>query len=211
MANTSRPAPKSRAELSLANQSVTRVGANTIFNYSVANNEVDLQAGTILFSKPKDGKEMTIKTASVTAAIVGTTGFAALINKELMFGLIEGHATLVVNGVTYHIGAGEILRLAPGGKPQTFYYNIPTFVSTSPLLTKFHSTLPNQAYIDKEVAMYNDFAARGFIAPPVEPYFISNFDGSVPLIPIPARDSAANSLDRFNQPPKMAPPTTNPG
>ena len=46
---------KSRAELDLANQSVTRVGANTIFNYTAGNNEVDLQAGTILFSKPKDG------------------------------------------------------------------------------------------------------------------------------------------------------------
>ncbi len=67
---------KSRAELSLANQSITRLGANTIFNYSVANNEIDLQSGTILFSKPKDGKEMIIKTAAVTAAIVGTTGFA---------------------------------------------------------------------------------------------------------------------------------------
>src|SRR5450631_3672890 len=33
---------KSRAELQLANQSITRLGANTIFNYSVANNEVDL-------------------------------------------------------------------------------------------------------------------------------------------------------------------------
>jgi hypothetical protein len=200
---------KSRAELALANQSVTRMGANTIFNYSVSSNQVDLQAGTILFSKPKDGKEMTIKTASVTAAIVGTTGFAALINKALMFGLIEGHATLIVSGVTYHLGAGEVLRFTPGSKPQVFFYNIPVFLTTSPLLTKFHSTLPNQAYIDKEVAMYNDFAARGFIAPPTDPYFITDFDGSVPLIPIPARDSAANSLDQFNASHKMQPYNSN--
>jgi hypothetical protein len=80
-------------------------------------------------------------------------------------------------------------------------------------VTKYKSALPNQAYIDKEVAIYNDFVARGFIAPPVDPYFISGFDGSVPMIPIPARDSAANALNNFNQPPKMPlpPSTNNPG
>jgi hypothetical protein len=200
---------KSRAELSLANQSITRMGANTIFNYSVANNEVDLQAGTILFSKPKDGKEMTIKTASVTAAIVGTTGFASLVNKAFLFGIIEGHATVIINGVTTKVEAGQVLRLADGGKAQVVFYNIPLFLKTSPLVNKFHSALPNQVYIDREVADYNDFASRGFIAPPVNTYVITGFDGSIPLIPIQAHDSAANSLEQFNQPPKMAPPPTN--
>jgi len=199
---------KSRAELSLANQSVTRVGANTIFNYSVANNEVDLQAGTILFSKPKDGKEMTIKTASVTAAIVGTTGFASLVNKVFIFGIIEGHATVVINGVTTKVVAGQVVRLPDGGKPQVIFYNLPLFLKTSPLLTKYQSALPNQVYIDKEVAIYNDFTARGFIAPPVDTYVITGFDGSIPVIPIPAHDSAANSLEMFNQPPKMLPPAS---
>src|SRR5476651_300398 len=55
---------------------ISRMGANTIFNYSAANNEIDLQAGTILFSKPKDGKQLNIKMASVTAAVVGSTVLA---------------------------------------------------------------------------------------------------------------------------------------
>src|SRR5471032_152683 len=99
---------KSRAELELANQSITRLGANTIFNYSVATNEIDLQAGTILFSKPKDASQMNIKTASVTAAVVGTTGFAQEHGKSCIFGLIEGHATLTIGGITYNITAGQI-------------------------------------------------------------------------------------------------------
>jgi hypothetical protein len=201
---------KSRAELSLANQSVTRVGANTIFNYTSTNNEVDLQSGTILFSKPKDGKEMTIKTASVTAAIVGTTGFASLVNNALLIGLIEGRAKMTVDGVLYRLEGGQVLRSAPGGKPQIFFYNIPVFLKTSPLLTKYKSKLPNQTYIDREVAIYNDFASRGFVAPPVDPYFITGFDGSVPIIPIPARDSAGNALSQFNTPPPvMQAPNTN--
>jgi hypothetical protein len=201
---------KSRAELQLANQSITRLGANTIFNYSVANNEVDLQAGTILFSKPKDGKEMTIKTASVTAAIVGTSGFAYLHGKVLLFGLIEGHATVTTGGIPYKIEAGEILQMNADGKPQLYFYNIPLFLSTSPLLTKFHSTLPNQPYIDSEVARYKAFQARGFIGPATEPFFISTIDGSVPILPIPARDSAANSLNKFNNPPPPPPPMSMP-
>jgi hypothetical protein len=189
---------KSRAELSLADQSITRLGANTIFNYSVANNEVDLQAGTILFSKPKDGKEMTIKTASVTAAIVGTTGFVSLRNKALLFGLIEGRARVTVGGAVYPIGAGEILQLLPGGKPQVFFYDVPKFLATSPLVTKYHAPLPNQAYVDHEVASYGDSVARGFTAPPTQPYFVSTVEASVPLQPVPARDSAANALNNFN-------------
>jgi hypothetical protein len=203
---------KSRAELQLADQTITRLGANTIFNYSVANNEIDLQAGTILFSKPKDGKQMNIKTASVTAAVVGTTGFVQVHDHAFLFGLIEGHATLIVMGVSHNIAAGEILRFAPGGKPQVFFFNIPVFLKTSPLITKYHNSLPNQVYIDKEVAEYDDFVARGFVQPPTEPFFLNDLNGSVPIIPtisIPAVDSAANALNNFNHPPPPPPPSTN--
>jgi hypothetical protein len=202
---------KSRAELQLADQTITRLGANTIFNYSLANNQIDLEAGTILFSKPKDGKQMNIKAASVTAAIQGTTGFAQTKNKAYLIGLIEGHATLTDGGTDYHLDAGQILRFSPGGKPQLFYFNIPLFLKTSPLITKYHTPLANQAYIDKEVAKYDEFAARGFIQPPTEPFFLSDVDGSVPLIPVPATDSAANALNQFNKPPQPPPPSSNGG
>jgi len=184
---------KSRAELELANQDVTRLGANTIFNYSVANNEVDLQAGTILFSKPKDGKVMTIKTAAVTAAIVGTTGFLQLRGHGFVFGLIEGHAPVTIDGKNYNITAGEILEFTPGSKPQILAFDVPLFLKTSPLVTKFHHPLPNQRYVDQEVIDYNDLVARGFIQPPKVPFFLTDFNGEVPTVPIPAADSAGNA------------------
>jgi hypothetical protein len=202
---------KSRAELALANQSITRLGANTVFNYSVATNEVDLQAGTILFSKPKDGKEMTIKTASVTAAIVGTTGFASLQGSALLFGLIEGHARLMVGGTDYNVTAGQILRMTGDGKPQIFFYNLPLFLKTSPLITKYHSSLPNQTYINAEVDKYNDFAARGFIGPPTVAFPLSDINGFVPVLPVTASDSAANSLKTFNTSPPPPPPAVSNG
>jgi len=188
---------KSRAELELANQSITRLGANTI---SVANNEIDLQAGTVLFSKPKDGKEMTIKTASVTAAVVGTSGFLQLHGKDFIFGLIEGHATLTIGGIAYNVGAGQVLRFNPGAPPQLFSYNIPVFLKSSPLITLFHHPLPNQIYIDREVAEYNNLVGRGFVGAPTPPFFNTDFGGFVPSVPVVAHDSAGNSLRQFNNP-----------
>jgi len=202
---------KSRAELELANQTVTRLGANTIFNYSSTSNEIDLQAGTILFSKPKDASQMTIKTASVTAAVVGTTGFVQLRpHGGVLFGLIEGHATLTINGITYNITAGQIITFSPGKPPQIYSFNVPALLKTAPLITRFNHQLPNQLYIDKEVAEYDDLVARGFIEPPSQPFFLTDFEGSVPTVPITAHDSAGSSLHIFNTPPPPPPPPTLP-
>ncbi len=85
---------KSRAEMLLPTASITRLGANTIFNYSIESNTVDLQAGTILFCKPKDARQLTIKTAAVTAGITGTTGFVSVKGTgskgTYTLGIIEG-------------------------------------------------------------------------------------------------------------------------
>jgi mannose-6-phosphate isomerase-like protein (cupin superfamily) len=183
---------KSRAELQLANLTITRLGANTLFDYSPGSNEIDLQTGTVLFSKPKDSTQMTIKTAAVTAAVLGTTGFVQAHGKSFLFGLIEGHAQITINGVTYNLGPGDVLRLQPGAKPEIFAYNVPHFLETSPLLTAFTSKLPNQGYIDSEVARYDNLVARGFITPPTNPSY-STEEGSVSISPPLARDSSASS------------------
>jgi hypothetical protein len=197
---------KSRAELELANLSITRLGANTIFNYSPSDNEIDLQAGTVLFSKPKDGKQMNIKTASVTAAIVGTTGFVQKKGNVVIFGLVEGKSTVTIGGKNFTITAGEIVKFIPGQPPQLFYFNVPLFLKTSPLMTKFKHHLPTQGAIDKEIEIYNDLVARGFIQPPQQPFFLTDADGTIPTIPVTANDSAGSSLKQFNTPPQPPPP-----
>jgi hypothetical protein len=192
---------KSRAELKLANATITRLGANTIFNYTVGDNQIDLQTGTILFSKPKDSKPMMIKTAAVTAAIVGTTGFVQKNGKSLLFGLIEGKAIVTIDGVNYTVNSGEILKFTPGFPPQIFAFNVPLLLATSPLITKFPPDLPNEKDIDHEVADYNDLVGRGFIQSPKTPFFLLTDKGYVPSVPIVGIDSAGQALDRFNTPP----------
>jgi len=180
---------KSRAELQLANLAITRLGADTIFDYSPGTQQIDLQAGTVLFSKPKNAGQMTIKTAAVSAAVLGTTGFAQVRRKTFIFGLIEGHARVTIGGVTYFLGPGDIIRFTVGKPPQVFSYNVPHFLETSPLILDYPGKLPNQAYIDKEVARYDNLVARGFITPPSNPYF-TDVDGAVPTVPSLAYDSA---------------------
>jgi hypothetical protein len=52
--------------------------------------------------------------------------------------------------------------------------------------------------------------ARGFIQPPTEPFFLTDWDGSIPTLPIPGSDSAGNALKLFNTPPPPPrPPTDN--
>jgi len=192
-----RTGPLSRAELKLPSTSVTRLGANTIFNYSADTNTVDLQSGTVLFCKPKDAEQrLNIKTAAVTAAIVGTTGFVSVTgegkNKTYILGLIEGHAIAHADDHPFPLGPGDALELAPGRAPFIFAYDVPRFVHSAPLMTKFHTTLPNQAYIDRELAEYADDAGRGFITAPSSAI---SYSGGVPVIPSSALDSAQNAQD----------------
>jgi hypothetical protein len=199
-----------RAELLLPTESVTRLGANTIFNYSVASNTVDLQAGTILFCKPKDAKQLNIKTAAVTAGIVGTTGFTQIKTtphtnqKTYVFGLIEGHSTVHVDGQDFSIKAGEILEYTPGSKPVISPFDVPRMVKTSLFFTEFKGPLPNQKYIDAEIAQYLDDQSRGFIQPVNGNQNNTNYAG-IPTMPTTALDSAGNANGGKTPPPPPPP------
>jgi len=187
----------SLAELQLPTQSITRLGANTTFNYSAESNIVELQSGTILFCKPKDAKLLQIKTAAVMAGIVGTTGFFSIGRDEkthertYLFGIVEGHAKATANGQEFKVGPGDILFFKLKSKPFLFSFDIPRFVKSSPLINKFKRRLPNQGYIDAEIAKYADLVHRGFIQPPSTSI---EYGDEIPLPSAPAYDSAQNAL-----------------
>ncbi len=200
----------SRAELRLPSSSITRLGAETIFNYSVSSNEVDLQAGTILFCKPQHANELMIKTAAVTAGITGTTGFVSVLGtgsrKTYIFGIIEGHAVAHADDHPFPVGPGDILEFRPGSRPFLFAFDVPRFVKSSPLLKKFSGTLPNQAAIDHELAEYADDVSRGFITPPSKSI---DYSGDIPVLSTVAYSSAQNaqSQARGSTPPPPSSPS----
>jgi FecR-like protein len=63
----------SRTELTFSDQSLTRLGANSIFSFSAGGKEFDLNSGAILVAVPKSSGEVKIKTAAATAAVTGFT------------------------------------------------------------------------------------------------------------------------------------------
>ena len=63
----------SRAELVAPDETVTRVGANTIFSFDPANRTIDLKQGSLLFHAPHGKGGGTIHTGSATASVLGTT------------------------------------------------------------------------------------------------------------------------------------------
>src|SRR6266536_928477 len=69
-----RTGTQSRSELTFADLTITRLGANKIFTFDEGTRQMNLIDGAILFQVPKGSGGATIRTVGVTAAITGTTG-----------------------------------------------------------------------------------------------------------------------------------------
>jgi hypothetical protein len=63
----------SRAQLTFPDQTLARLGENTLFSFQRGTRALDLEGGAILLQVPKDAGGATIRSAPVTAAITGTT------------------------------------------------------------------------------------------------------------------------------------------
>ena len=63
----------SRTELTFSDLTITRLGANTIFSFNEGARQVDLGSGAVLVQVPRNGAEVKVRTAAVTAAITGGT------------------------------------------------------------------------------------------------------------------------------------------
>jgi hypothetical protein len=64
---------QSRAELRFSDNTLTRVGANSVFRMDLSSRTVDMEKGVILLQVPKQLGGAKVRTAAVTAAITGTT------------------------------------------------------------------------------------------------------------------------------------------
>jgi hypothetical protein len=63
----------SRSELKFTDQTLARLGANTIFSFSEGTRNLNLQDGAMLLRVPKGAGGAKINSSAVTAAITGTT------------------------------------------------------------------------------------------------------------------------------------------
>ncbi len=80
----------SRVELMFPDNTLTRLGSNTIFSFKGGSREVSLLKGTMLFQIPKGVGGANIHTAAITAAITGTTGLVENDDDTVRIILLEG-------------------------------------------------------------------------------------------------------------------------
>ena len=159
-----RTGPNSRAELVAEDQTITRVGANTVFAFDPANRTIDLQKGSLLFHSPKGKGGGTIQTGSATASVLGTTivvtttpdgGFKLLV--------LEGEAEIkFLNGLLQRLNAGQMTFILPGGgMSPIIMFRLDNNTRGSRLINGFHNSLPSLNKIEDEVNKQGKMIKQG--------------------------------------------------
>lgn len=132
---------QSRAELTFQDNTLTRIGQNSIFSFREGGRNVELKQGSVLLQVPKNAGGATIRTATVTAAITGTTTmFEYCPNAWVKLITLEGSLKLSINGgkTSMVVPAGKMLILHPNATtiPQPVDVDIAKLVATSALMGK---------------------------------------------------------------------------
>ena len=160
-----RTGAKSRAELKAPDQTLTRVGANSVFSFEPEGRNMRLEQGSILFHSPKGKGGGTIKTGGASAAVLGTTvivvatrdgGFKTII--------LEGHGRVKLsNGKSVDLRAGQLVFVLPGGKDfgPVLTINLGKLVAGSKLVGGFAGDLPSFGEIERAIAAQDRKIAKG--------------------------------------------------
>lgn len=116
---------RSRAELTFQDNTVTRLGANSTFSFRQGSRDINLNSGSILLQVPKTAGGATIRTATVTAAITGTTLLMEYsIGKWVKLITLEGAVKLYLGKKknllgrtkTMKVPAGKMIIMRPNGE-----------------------------------------------------------------------------------------------
>jgi len=160
-----RTGQKSRAELRAPDDTITRVGANTVLSFNQDGRGVNLQEGSVLFHSPQGKGGGTIQTAAVTAAVTGTTiivtatrdgGFKLLVLEG------KGKATLP-NGRSVSLTAGQlvfVLAKQRGFSP-VMNYQLGKQTKGSNLLGGFDTPLASLPKIERAIANQENLISGG--------------------------------------------------
>jgi len=152
-----RTGSQSRSELTFADLTITRLGANTVFSFEQGTREMKLIDGAILFHVPKGSGGATIKTMAVTA-----TSNPQPFSKWLC---LEGTFRLILpNGQTVELGPGKMVTTDGTSFSQVLTFDIAKLVSTSLFFTGFDTPLASMDLIVLEAQRQADLlVAAGLV------------------------------------------------
>jgi hypothetical protein len=147
--NAVRTGTDSRSELQFADQTITRLGANTVFSFGGAARTYDLGSGAILMTAPKNAGTVKVSSGVATCAISGFTAIweahSKFWNKVLV---IEGDGSVWLNNNPNdprQMHSRQILVFPPNAKvlPQPQELDVCKVINNGLLITGFTSQLPS--------------------------------------------------------------------
>jgi hypothetical protein len=170
--------PESRSEMVAEDQTVTRVGANTLFSFEPRERTINLRQGSILFQSPTGQGGGAIRTAAATASVLGTTiivvatrdgGFKLLVIEGTGRVRIPGGPTLILHG-------GQMVVIPPRGRMPgpALDFLLDDQVRTSLLIQGFKRPLPSWDKIQKQIMEQNQEIAAGNFQAPTQVVAINN-------------------------------------
>jgi hypothetical protein len=140
---------QSRAELSFVDQTITRLGANTVFSVGGAARTYDLGSGAILISAPKGVGTVKVSAGVATCAVSGFTGIWETHNKgwqKILFIEGDGGAWLNKNpDDVRHMHSRQILVFPWNATvlPQPQEFDVCKVINNGLLITGFQNKLPS--------------------------------------------------------------------
>jgi len=146
----------SRAELTFADQTITRLGANTLYSFKNAGRRVELNSGSTLLRVPKDSRGAAIISSAVTIGITGTTViFESIRGGASRLTVLEGTARLTLvraRDQQREVAAGQSFEVAAGAVrlPDPKQIDLAALMKTSPLIVGFRP-LPSQNLINNAI------------------------------------------------------------
>ena len=165
MPDVLRTGAASRAELVAADQTITRVGANTIFSFDPANRTLDLKQGSLLFHAPHGKGGGSIHTGSATASVLGTTLIVVTTpNGGFKVIALEGEVEVkFLNGLKQKLDPGQMTYILPGANQlaPVIIFRLDELTQNSLLVKGFQQPLASTPLINAAIQGQNNQIRHG--------------------------------------------------
>jgi len=154
---------KSRAELLFNDNTIARLGANSVFSFKPGSRDIELKSGFLLLHTPKGKGGANIKTPTAAASVLGTTiMLSALPGGGQKLVVLEGTATITYNGVTQTVTAGQLVFLtAEHGMSPPINIDLGKLTSSSGLMNGMQGTIGSENLINDAIQNQTEQIADG--------------------------------------------------
>jgi len=154
---------QSRAELLFNDDTIARLGANSIFSFKPGSRDIDLKSGFLLLHTPKGHGGAKITTPTAAASVLGTTiMMSALPDGGMKLVVLEGTASITQNGVTQMVGAGQLVFITKEqGMSPPINIDLGKLVASSGLINNLTGSIGSENLINEAISTQTEKIADG--------------------------------------------------